>query len=138
MGLTYVDERGEYLSSTQFCGRVLDVRDGVVVVANAEAREPVVLPAEAAAYSRAASGRYTLRGTGEVVVDPDFITTWTVVVGGAAPERVDTPATTSVMGANAGSVGGGGPQADPGLADQPQVRSWFAEGEWGWSSEADQ
>jgi hypothetical protein len=139
VGLTYVDETGGYLSSTQFCGRVLDVRDGVVVVANPEAREPVVLPAEAAAYSRAASGRYTLRGSGEVVVDPDYLTTWTVVVGGAAPERVDTPATTSVVGGgNAENGGGGGLHAEPGIGDQPQVRSWFAEGEGGWSSEADQ
>lgn len=119
---------------------MLDVRDGVVVVANPEAREPVVLPAEAVAYSRAASGRYTLRGSGEVVVDPDFITTWTVVVGGAAPEQVDTPATTSVMGAGAGGTTGanGGPPEEPGLSEHPQVRSWFAEGEGGWSSEADQ
>jgi hypothetical protein len=44
------------------------------------------------------------------------------------------------MGAGAGGTTGanGGPPEEPGLSEHPQVRSWFAEGEGGWSSEADQ
>jgi hypothetical protein len=87
VGLTYVDEAGTELSSTQFCGRVLDVADGVIVVANPEGRDPIVLPADTSGYTRAKPGRYMLRDSGEVVVDPDFLTAWTVTVGeaGQAP-----------------------------------------------------
>jgi hypothetical protein len=87
VGLSYLDADGGRLSSIQFCGRVLEVADGVVVVANPEGTEPVVLPADAAAYTRARPGRYTLRHSGEVVVDPDFVTTWTVMIGSDGTER---------------------------------------------------
>jgi hypothetical protein len=80
VGLSYVSAEGEPLSSIQFCGRVLEVGDGVVVVANPEGAEPIALPADAAAYTRARPGRYTLRHSGEVVLDPDYVTTWTIVV----------------------------------------------------------
>lgn len=63
----------------QFCGRVLEVADGVVVVERRDA-EPALLPADADAYEPAAAGRYRLRGSGEVVRDPDFVTTWRIAV----------------------------------------------------------
>jgi hypothetical protein len=86
VGLRYVRPDGDPLSSIQFCGRVLEVGDGVVVVANPEAAEPVALPADPAAYTPGPPGRYTLKHSGEIVVDPDYVTTWTIVVdhtGGA-------------------------------------------------------
>ncbi|MFI7588503.1 hypothetical protein ACIB24_15645 [Spongisporangium articulatum] len=79
VGITYVDTAGETLSRQQFCGRVLDVGDGVVVVERPGDGEPAVLPADADAYEVAKPGSYTLSGSGEVVVDPDFVTTWRVV-----------------------------------------------------------
>jgi hypothetical protein len=76
VGLSYLDGEGAVTSSQQFCGRVLEVGDGVVVVERPGEPDPAVLPADAAAYRPAAAGQYRLSGTGEVVVDPDFITTW--------------------------------------------------------------
>jgi hypothetical protein len=72
---------------------VLDVADGVVVVANPEGSEPVVLPADAAAYAPGTPGRYTLRHSSEVVVDPDYVTTWTIMVdhSGGTPVADPTP-----------------------------------------------
>jgi hypothetical protein len=81
VGLSYTDEAGEPLSSIQFCGRVLEVTDGVVVVANPEGAAPVALPADPDAFLPADPGRYVLRHSGEVVVDPDYLTGWTVVLG---------------------------------------------------------
>jgi hypothetical protein len=66
----------------QFCGEVLEVGDGVVVV-DRPGGEPALLPADADAYEPAAAGRYTLRATGEVVQDPDYVTTWQVAVTAA-------------------------------------------------------
>ncbi len=74
-------EAGEPLSSIQFCGRVLEVGEGVVVVANPEGTAPVALPADPDAFLPADPGRYVLRHSGEVVVDPDYLTGWTVVLG---------------------------------------------------------
>lgn len=81
VGLTYAGADGEPLSSIQFCGRVLEVTDGVVVVANPEGTAPVALPADPDAFLPADPGRYVLRHSGEVVVDPDYVTGWTVVLG---------------------------------------------------------
>jgi hypothetical protein len=36
---------------------------------------------EARPYEQASPGEYRLRSTSEVVIDPDFITTWTVTQG---------------------------------------------------------
>jgi hypothetical protein len=80
VGITYLDDAGAVQGAEQFCGQVLEVADGVVVVERPGAREPALLPADADAYEPAAAGRYTLRGSGEVVHDPDFVTTWQVAV----------------------------------------------------------
>jgi hypothetical protein len=71
---------GRLLQQEQFCGRVLSVGDGVVVVERPHAPgHPAVLPADYAAYDEAAPGRYVLATTGETVVDPDYVTTWEVL-----------------------------------------------------------
>lgn len=65
------------MSRDQFCGQVLEVADGVVVVDRAGA--PVVLPADESAYETAPPGVYRLTDTGEEVVNPDYVTTWTLL-----------------------------------------------------------
>lgn len=69
--------RGEVVRRDQFCGRVIEVGDGVVVVDRDG--EPVVLPADEAAFEPAPPGVYRLAGSGEDVVDPDYVTTWNLV-----------------------------------------------------------
>jgi len=78
VGISFLDAEGRMTATQQFCGRVLEVADGVVVVERPGEDEPAVLPADAAAYRSAEPGRYTLVETGEVVVDPDFVCTWRV------------------------------------------------------------
>lgn len=76
VGISYLDAAGEVTSRQQFCGRVLDVGDGVVVVERPGDEEPAVLPADADAYRPAKAGRYRLAGSDEEVLDPDYVTTW--------------------------------------------------------------
>ncbi|GAA3590913.1 hypothetical protein GCM10022223_01800 [Kineosporia mesophila] len=78
VGITFLDESGNVTNARQFCGRVLEVADGVVTVEHPGEPEPAVLPADTGAYRKASTGRYTLRDTGEIIVDPDFISTWQV------------------------------------------------------------
>lgn len=83
VGITYLDDEGRMQGQDQFCGEVLEVADGVVVVRR-PGGEPALLPADAEAYEPAPAGRYRLRTTGEVVTDPDYVTTWRVGVTEAA------------------------------------------------------
>jgi hypothetical protein len=78
VGISYLEDDGRVSSTQQFCGRVLEVADGVVVVERPGEPDPAVLPADVAAYRPAATGQYRLSGSGEVVTDPDFITTWRI------------------------------------------------------------
>jgi hypothetical protein len=77
VGITVRDATGEAVRREQFCGTVLEVSDGVVVVERGEG-EPAILPADEEAYEEAPPGTYHLSGSGEVVTNPDFLTTWEV------------------------------------------------------------
>ena len=80
VGVTIRSPDGTLLRQEQFCGRVLRVADGVVVVERPYAPgDPAVLPADYPAYEEAAPGRYML-ANGEIVIDPDYLTTWDVLV----------------------------------------------------------
>lgn len=83
-----MDADGLVLGREQFCGEVVDVGDGVVVVERPDEADPAVLPADEEAYKPAPPGEYTLAGSGEVVVDPDWLTTWTVLM---EPDAEPTP-----------------------------------------------
>jgi hypothetical protein len=80
VGVTLRAPDGAVVGREQFCGRVLQVADGVVVVERPHRpSEPAVLPADPAGYEKAAPGRYVLATTGETVDDADYVTTWDVV-----------------------------------------------------------
>jgi hypothetical protein len=79
VGITYVDDTGAVRGAEQFCGTVQEVTEGVVVV-DRPGGEPALLPADADAYEPAAAGQYRLKATGEVIQNPDFVTTWQVAV----------------------------------------------------------
>ncbi len=77
VGITVRNADGSVRSAEQFCGRVLEVGDGVVVVDRGG--QPAVLPADPPAYEVARPGRYVLAATGENVLDPDYVTVWDVL-----------------------------------------------------------
>jgi hypothetical protein len=81
VGVSYLDEVGEVRDQIQFAGVVLAV-DPLVTIERS-GKDPFTLPPVPDAYDIADPGEYRLRSTGEVVVDPDFVTTWTV----RPPER---------------------------------------------------
>jgi hypothetical protein len=78
VGITFRDPSGAVKRAEQFCGRVLEVGEGVVVVERGG--EQAVLPADAGAYEAAQPGKYVLQSSGETVVDPDYLTVWEVQV----------------------------------------------------------
>lgn len=78
VGITRVDHSGETVSQEQFHGRVESFDDGLVHIRVAGSGKDFTLPPDASAFVRAHPGHYHLRSTGEVVVDPDFTSSWTV------------------------------------------------------------
>lgn len=80
VGLTYVDVNEEVIGQEQFQGRIIEAREGEVIVERADTGERVSLPP---ILQEAKPGEYRLRSTGEVVIDPDYLATlrWKKNVG---------------------------------------------------------
>jgi hypothetical protein len=77
-GVTMVDHAGRVTERLQFHGRVVEasLEDGVTLVD--DAGDEHWLPFDRAAYEPAEPGEYELRSTGQVVVDPTWLTKWIV------------------------------------------------------------
>lgn len=88
-GVTFVDEAGGLLRREQFAGVVVGVAEGLVSLRR-EDDELVFLPADEESFKPARPGRYTLSGTGQVIVDPDVLCAWTVVVHPGSDELSST------------------------------------------------
>ena len=82
VGITIRDGQGTIVGRRQFHGPVTEVTDGVVVVAHDDGE--TLLPADPDGYRPAEPGMYRL-ASGEVVIDPDYLTTWDVLPGPAEP-----------------------------------------------------
>jgi hypothetical protein len=77
-GISDLDRAGKVVARRQFHGTVIraSADDGVTVV-DADGREHW-LPLDREAYEPADPGEYQLPSTGEVVVDPTWLTRWTI------------------------------------------------------------
>ena len=81
VGVTDLAADGAVAGQRQFHGYAIraDRRAGIALrLDGVRAGEEVVLPPDTRAFRRAAPGEYRLRQTGEVVEDPDYLTTWSI------------------------------------------------------------
>lgn len=79
IGITVID--GESISQEQMFGMILeaDRERGVrVALEGSRVGEDYWLPSQPANFVAANPGEYKLRTTGEIVVDPDILSTWTI------------------------------------------------------------
>lgn len=77
-GITRMDRSGRVLKQQQIHGRVVRAIPGEgVYILDADGKEHW-LPPHRPSYVPADPGEYRLRSTGEIVVDPDYVTTWTL------------------------------------------------------------
>ncbi len=78
VGITYLHEDESISHIVQFAGVItnLDSR-GLVINKNIDGEEFCV-PADDSAIEYASEGKYTLKTTGEVIINPDYLTTWTI------------------------------------------------------------
>jgi hypothetical protein len=78
VGLTYVDEHEELIRKEQKHGVIVEANESSVWVRAVASDEEFSLPPDLEAFEPAPEGKYTLRGSGEVVNDPDLLVSWTI------------------------------------------------------------
>jgi hypothetical protein len=81
VGFTYENLDGSARERKQFHGTVVSASKSTGILLDligGPEGEQYKLPPDMRAFRRAPSGEYRLRGTGEIVVNPDFLATWLV------------------------------------------------------------
>ncbi len=82
VGITYLDTDGKTVTAqVQLHGTIVSVdrNDGIELsLRGRDEGESFWLPAATGPFEEAPPGEYALRATGEILVNPDFISTWTV------------------------------------------------------------
>ena len=79
VGITYLDHEDNFIEQKQFHGHIVRINEpeGIVIKLH-DSDQEYKLPPDLNALQEAPKGEYRLRATGEIVVDPDLLTTWTL------------------------------------------------------------
>lgn len=79
IGITYLDHNENLIEQKQLHGDIVRINEneGIVVRINGSDEE-FKLPPDLSTLKKAPPGEYKFKSTGEVVINPDFMTTWTV------------------------------------------------------------
>lgn len=80
VGLTRLNPAGEQIERTELYGHVVSVdrRRGIKLsLSGRREGETYTPPPDTSALQPAALGNYTLNATGETVIDPDYVCSWT-------------------------------------------------------------
>ena len=84
VGITFLDSEDNVLELLQTHGKIVSVDDGRgIIIDRLDGGGQYNLPPDVNNIYPAEPGHYTLKTTGEVVVDPDFTATWIVYRDGA-------------------------------------------------------
>jgi hypothetical protein len=82
VGLTYLDPEGQLECKFQIYGLVaiVDKERGIAIECHGEIwnGQEHWLPPATSAFQKAGPGRFRLCSTDELIVDPDYVTTWTI------------------------------------------------------------
>jgi hypothetical protein len=80
VGLTYLDHAGNLLEERQLHGEIVSANpEGALVALHGKhAGETWNMPPALEGIRSAPAGEYLFRETGEVVIDPDLMATWTI------------------------------------------------------------
>ncbi len=78
IGITFKNGKGEVVEHVQTHGRIVAVEDKGISVEKADGSGNFGLPPGTQWLKPAPPGDYRLKSTGEVVVNPDFLTQWTL------------------------------------------------------------
>jgi len=78
VGITYLDHEANEIEKKQFWGIITSItaKQGIEVT-NPDTNKKFYLPPDLACVYPAKKGEYRLKSSGEIVTDPDYLTTWT-------------------------------------------------------------
>ncbi len=79
VGMTYYHKNDEFIERKQFWGTIVSVGQNTIVIKQKNGEE-FSIPNDERAIEKAKPGEYRLHSTGEVIVDPDFLSTWIVTL----------------------------------------------------------
>lgn len=88
VGLTYGDADGAPVRLVQVHGWITAADATRITLRLHGTGEEFTLPPALDAFQEAPPGEYRLRATGEIVVDPDLLVTWTITAPPDDPRRV--------------------------------------------------
>ena len=80
VGITYYTKENEFIEQKQFWGTVIEANDRQIRFRQKDG-SIFGLPPDLSSTKRAPKGEYRLHSTGEIVIDPDFTSTWNVTRG---------------------------------------------------------
>jgi hypothetical protein len=82
LGVTYLDHDEKFKAQRQWIGTItaFSNADGIRIKLR-DSDEPCALPPDPRGIRKADRGVYKLRTTGEEIIDPDYLATWTSVEG---------------------------------------------------------
>ena len=78
VGITYVDADGRQIEQREYHGVIESADEHTGFAIRIDDRTVEWLPPHVGAFSAAEPGEYRLRSTGEVVTNPDLLSTWTI------------------------------------------------------------
>lgn len=82
---TQVNRQEKFQSQTQKYGRIVQISYGAGVVIELQDGTNFTLPPDISNIERAPAGEYRLESSGEIIVDPDYMTEWRVIQGKQGP-----------------------------------------------------
>ena len=80
IGLTFIDQDENVIEQYQTSGIVDELTDNGFFKFDRSNRSVFQLPYDDRAIKEAAEGEYSEKSTGKIIINPDYITTWTINV----------------------------------------------------------
>lgn len=77
IGITYYTHDDQYIDQKEFWGIVTTANEEEITIKQSNGA-PFSIPPDLSSITQADEGEYTLNSTGEVVVNPDFLSTWSL------------------------------------------------------------
>jgi hypothetical protein len=78
VGITLLDENEELIEQIQVYGPIIRIDEKGVIIKRNGCGSEFGIPSDFNNINEAKPGEYKLRSTGELVVNPDYISSWTV------------------------------------------------------------
>lgn len=82
IGLTFIDNEGEFIEQYQTHGIVSELTDNGLIRIKRKDNSIFQMPYDKDTINKAEKGEYRLRATKEIVIDPDFLMTWEISTNG--------------------------------------------------------